>query len=187
MGGTFILWRSWFDRGGLDFLKTGMACGLALLVSAGCAGYRLGPSNGMEAGARSIQVNPFQNETFEPRLIEPVVFALRRNLQRDGTFRLETREEGDIVVNGTLVKYERDAISFQPRDILTARDFDVVLVAKVTAIERNSGRVLLDREVIGRTSIRTGPDLASAERQAAPLLADDLARNITSLLVDGTW
>jgi len=31
------------------------------------------------------------------------------------------------------------------------------------------------------------PDLNSAERQAAPLIADDLARIVTALLVDGNW
>ena len=34
----------------------------------------------------------------------------------------------------------------------------------------------------GYTLIRVGPDLASAERQAIPLLADDLAKTTTELL-----
>ena len=42
------------------------------------------------------------------------------------------------------------------------------MFAKVTATERDTGRVLLDREVGGRTTIRIGPDLTSAERQAVP-------------------
>jgi hypothetical protein len=29
--------------------------------------------------------------------------------------------------------------------------------------------------------------MTNAERQATPLLAQDLARNVTALLVDGTW
>lgn len=161
--------------------------GLLCLLLTGCAAYQLGPTAGFPAGSRSIQVNPFQNETFEPRLSAPVTLALRKNLQRDGTYRLETRSPGDIVVTGALVRYDRDAISFQPRDTFTARDFEIRLIAKVTAIERASGRVVLDRQVIGRTTLRGGVDFNSAERQAVPLLADDLARNITSLLVDGEW
>jgi hypothetical protein len=162
-------------------------CSTLALLCAGCAGYRLGPTNGTVAGEKTIQISPFSNETFEPRLSDPITSALRKSFQRDGTFRLETRGEGDVLLSGVLIRYEREAISFQPRDILSGRDFEVRLVAKVTATERSTGRVLLDREVAGRTSIRTGPDLSSAERQAAPLLAEDLARNITSLLVDGSW
>jgi hypothetical protein len=41
--------------------------------------------------------------------------------------------------------------------------------------------------VSGRTTLRAGPDLTSSERQAIPLAAADLARHVTSLLVDGEW
>ncbi len=164
-----------------------LCLGLAGFGLGGCAGYRVGPTNGQAAGARSIQVNPFQNETKEPRLIEPVVSALRKSLQQDGTFRLNTRGEGDIIVNGVLLRYEREGVSFQPNDILTARDFQIRLVARITALDRSTGKTILEREVAGRTTLRFGADLANAERQGVPLLAEDLAKNITSLLADGTW
>ena len=79
------------------------------------------------------------------------------------------------------------SVSFQPADILTVRDYALSLTAKLTVKERGTGKVLFNREVIGRTTVRAGTDLASAERQAVPLLATDLARNATSLIVDGTW
>jgi hypothetical protein len=157
------------------------------LVLSGCAGYRLGPTNGLVSGSKTIQINLFQNETMEPRLIEPVASAIRKNIQKDGTYRLNTRNAGDIVVDGIITHYDRTGLTFNPRDILTPRDFQVRLAAKITAIERSTGKTILNREVLGRTTLRTGVDLASAERQAVPLLADDLARNVTSLLVDGTW
>ncbi|KAB2673619.1 MAG: hypothetical protein DVB31_03410 [Verrucomicrobia bacterium] len=153
----------------------------------GCAGYRLGPSNGETAGTRSVEFKPFSDQTLEPRLLEPVAQSLRKGLQRDGTFRLATREPGDIVVSGALVGYSRRPLTYQPKDLFTTRDYEVRLVAHVTAVERSTGRVLFDREIVGRTPIRSAPDLNSAERQAAPLLADDLSRTILSLLVDGSW
>ncbi len=157
------------------------------LLSAGCAGYRLGPTNGQAAGSKTIQINQFQNETYEPRLVEAVATALRRSLQQDGTYQLDTHGNGDIILSGVIVLYDRDALTFEPRDVLTTRDFRITLVAKVSAIDRSTGKTVLDREVRGRTLVRTGADLASAERQAVPLLAEDLARNIASLLVDGSW
>lgn len=158
----------------------------ALAVSSGCA-YRLGPSNGESAGTRSVQVNPFQNKTPEPRLIEAVSFALRRQLQQDGTYSLDTHNDGDIVLDGTIVSYERRSLSFQSRDVLTPRDYRLTITARVTARDRVSGKLLLDREITGHSDIRIGADLASAERQALPTVAADLARNATALLVDGTW
>lgn len=152
----------------------------------GCA-YHLGPTNGQRAGMRSVQVQPFQNKTIEPRLVEAVSFALRRQLQQDGTYKLDTHNEGDIVVTGAIVGYERHSLSFQSRDVLTPRDYRLTIIAHVNARERLTGKVLLDRKITGHSDIRIGADLASAERQALPLVAADLARSTTALLVDGSW
>jgi hypothetical protein len=63
----------------------------------------------------------------------------------------------------------------------------VGLVAHVVARETGSGKVLLDKDITGFTLINVGTDLASADRQALSLLADDLARNITVALTEGGW
>lgn len=160
---------------------------LSLLGAAGCGGYKLGPTSGVTAGSRSVQVNFFQNKTLEPRLVEAVNNALRKNLQQDGTYRLATDDDGDIIVNGTITDFKRSAVGFQPADILTVRDYLVFLTVHVHATERLTGKVLLDRDTYGRTTIRVGVDMASAERQAVPQLADDLAKRVTSMLVDGAW
>lgn len=160
---------------------------LVLLLVGGCAGYRLGPANGMAAGERSIQVSPFANLTLQPRLTDAVTAQLHKEVQRDGTFRLATQSDGDILLNGTLKRYQRTEVTFATQDILTVRDYRIVLTAQVTATERSTGKLLLNQEVSGYTLIRVGADLPSAERQAAPLLAADLARNITALLAEGKW
>lgn len=172
-------------------LVTRLALLCALMVGVamgwtGCAGYRVGPTNGMSAGSRTVQVNFFQNLTLEPRLMEALNTALRRRFQADGTYRLVTDGTGDIVLSGAISKYERSGLSFVPGDILTARDFQIAMIAQVTAVERGTGRKLIDhKDVLGRTTVRVGNDLTSAERQAISLLAEDLARHIAELLVDG--
>ena len=158
------------------------------LALTGCAGYKLGPTNGMPAGSRSVQVNVFQNKVLEePRLGEAVTSSLRKQLQQDGTFTLDSHEEGDVVVSGEIVRYRRTGLSFQPQDILTPRDYRLTIFALVNARDRASGKMLLNRRVLGHTTVRIGADLTTAERQSLPLVAEDLARNITALLVDGEW
>jgi hypothetical protein len=153
----------------------------------GCAGYQLGPTGGQSAGGKSIQIVPFTNRTPEPRLSDAVTAAMRKEVQRDGTFRLATRDTGDIVVSGELTDYRRGEVSLVPGDVATARDYDVSLTAHVTARERGSGKLLLDQPVKSFTLVRVGSDLTSAERQALPLLAGDLAKRVTALLADGSW
>jgi len=159
----------------------------ASLFLTGCAGYRLGPTNGSPAGSRSFQVALFQNKTLEPRLIEPVATSLRRALKQDGTFRLDTSGGAYIIVEGVITEFNRAGLSLDPRDVLTVRDYELTLVAKFTAKETATGKIILDSTAFGRTVVRSGTDLPSAERAVAPLLAEDLARKITSALVDGSW
>ena len=161
--------------------------GLILLGLSGCAGYQLGPTNGQRSGARTIQINPFVNATQEARLSEAVTSSLRKNVQQDGTYRLNTENGGDIIVSGTITDLDRSHVSLQPKDTLTPRDYRISITAQITARERASGKIILNRKVAGHSTLRVGSDLTSSERQAIPLVADDLARNDTALLVDGEW
>lgn len=161
-------------------------CAAAFLF-AGCAGYHLGPVNGAVAGEKSIEVLPFNNQTLQPRLGDAVTQALRERLQTDGTYRLATRDGGDIIVTGVIKSYTRDSVSFLPGDVQTAENYHVTIIAHVIAREQATGKVLLDKNVSGATLVQVGTDLASAERQSAPLLAEDLARNITESITEGAW
>jgi len=174
-----------------DVLSFGRALALAIstiaFLNSGCAGYRLGPTNGLVAGEKTIQIIPFANGTLEPRLGDALTFQMRKALQRDGTYKLATHSDGDIVVGGSITQYLRKELSFIPTDITTVRDYRLTLTAQITARERITGKVILDQHVTGYTLIRVGSDLTSTERQALPLLAGDLAKNVTALLVDGMW
>lgn len=168
------------------FLRILFVSCLALTLG-GCAGYRLGPSNGQRAGEKTIQVVPFANHTAEPRLGDAATAALRKEVQRDATFRLASNKPGDVVVNGEITHYLRNGVSFQSADVVTARDYRLTMTIHVAACERATGKILLDKTITGSTTVRVGHDLPSAERQARPLLATDLAQQIISLLADGVW
>jgi len=166
------------------FLLPGLA---AMLLLAGCASYHLGAVNGQVAGGQSIEIQPFNNQTMQPRLGDAVTQALRERVQSDGTCRLATSAPGDVVVSGVLREYHRVGMSFLNHDVATPQDFRVTLTAHVTVRSRATGKVLLERDVLGHTLINLGADMASSERQAAPLLAADLAQNIVSLITEGEW
>ncbi len=164
-----------------------LVAAFAPLLFGGCAGYRLGPVNGLNAGEKSVQVAPFVNQTLQPRLTDAVTAQMRKELQRDGTYQLASHNDGDIVLSGTLTSYVRSEVTLAANDILTVQDFRLSLTAHVIARDRATGKEILNQPVTGYTLIRVGADLPSAERQALPLLANDLARNVTALLTEGKW
>ncbi len=157
---------------------------LALFV-VGC-GYTLGPTNGLIAGDKKVQITPFLNHTFEARLGDDVTTALRRKIQVDGTYQLATHGDADIIVTGVLKKYLRHELNFEPHDTLTVQDFRVSVIAEYTARNLNTGNVRSWTNT-AYTLVRVGSDLTSSERQAMPVLAEEVAKNVTDSLVDGSW
>ena len=160
---------------------------LVALTLCGCAGYRLGPVNGETAGEKTIEVLPFNNQTLQPRLGDDLSQALRQRLQVDGTYRLVTGKPGDLVVSGTILKYHREGLGYLNSDSSTPQNFRVSITVHVVVRDHTTGKALLDRDVKGHTLVNVGADFASSERQASPVLADETAQNITSLLTEGTW
>jgi hypothetical protein len=156
-------------------------------VWCGCAGYRLGPVNGATAGARTVQVQPFNNQTLQPRLGDALTQAVRERIQTDATYSLATSEPGDIQVSGVIRAYQREALGYLNSDASTVQNFRVGITVHVIARDRATGKLLLDRDVKGHTLVNVGPDFASSERQAQPLLTADVAQNIVALLAEGTW
>ena len=161
--------------------------GMVLLGLTGCAGYHLGPVNDAVAGGRSIEVFPFDNQTFQPRFGDAVTQSIRERLQADGTYHLATHGGADVVVTGTIKGFHRAGVSFSSADITTTVNYREEVVAHVVARESGSGRIVLEKDISGYTLVNVGPDLSSADRQAQSLLADDLARNITLALTEGGW
>ena len=137
---------------------------MLLLGVSGCAGYRMGPVSGKAAGARSVQVKLFDNQTLEPRLVAAVNHSLRSHLQQDGTFRLES--DGDLVVSGVLKNFTRNGVNYKPSDVLEVQDYSLRLTAEVIVTDRVTGEVVLKRRVTGGAVVRVGADFASGQRQA---------------------
>jgi len=161
--------------------------GAAALLLSGCAGYHLGAPGGQAAGSRTIQIDPFTNKTLVPRLNDALMVSFRERLIQDGTYRVDTHDDGDVILTGVITAYERSGISVQPTDVLTVLDYEITMTAQITARERSTGKIIFNKPVTGKTALRAGEDLTSAERQAIPLLTDDLAKHATAMLVDGTW
>jgi len=89
-------------------------------------------------------------------------------------------------VTGVLTGYKRHELNFVPRDVLTVQDFRVSVTAHITARDLTTGNAT-NWTATAYTLVRVGSDLTSAERQAMPVLADELAKNVTDSLVDGSW
>ena len=166
------------------FLKL---CCLGLLAFcpwlSGCAGYHLGTVNAY--GIHSIHVNVFKNKVLVPRIEEQMSNAVVRQFQIDGSIHIASPDQADAIMDGEIIAWERHPLRFQKKDLLVTREYRLVIAAHIT-VKDKQGKILVDRKRLeGETTFFIGDDLVASERQALPVAADDLAKNIVEQVVEG--
>ena len=158
---------------------------LSVLLFAGCMGYHLGPV--LKADYKSVAVVMFKNRTLQPQLEAQVSNGIIKRLQSDGTLRVESKEDADIILTGQILHYRRAQLRALRTEALTPREYRLFIDARVEARNRVTGDLVLKPTVVtGSADTFIGTDLESAEEQALPLIADDLARQVVSLLTE-SW
>jgi len=152
----------------------------------GCAGYHVGPVQPkILQGIHSIAVPTFKNETLIPRTEVLVADTLIKQLQQDGTYRVESSDKADAILQGTIMEIRRHPARSVRNNVLATREFTMVLTINYTLKERATGKVLQSRSVNGATSFFVSGDLNQDERQAIPLAAEDAAVRLVSDISEG--
>lgn len=166
------------------FAVMGMVAGMIL---SGCAGYQLGnvPNSAM-SGVRTIYVPVVRNQTLEPGLPVVVTNAIIRRLENDGTYASGRSGGADAELTVRLTEFERVPTRRSRDDVSITTQYRAVLKAEVTLVNRVTGvTVMKDRVISGASEYIVQGDAVEAERQALPLVAQDLANRIVSAVAEG--
>jgi hypothetical protein len=162
------------------------ACHICLLgatLLGGCAGYKLGPVYKTEF--RSVAVPMFKNRTLKPQLEAQVTNAIIKRLQTDGSLAVRSTDDADIVLRGELVLFGRTMLRGQRLDTALPEELRLVIQARIEAHDRVTGAVVLPPTVVsGSADTFVGADQQTAELQALPLIAEELAKKAVSVLVE---
>ena len=166
---------------------------VALLLS-GCQNYQLGSSSPLSF--KSIYIAPVQNDSFAPQAQAQLSIQIRETFIRDGRIQVVSKpDKADVVLETTLTEYRRPASARSSTDTVEATDFDLTLEANFSLFENKTSKFLLNNararaSVNTKTnnpyqeaSITNSDSFHLAERQAMPLLARDLAREITDQIL----
>ena len=155
---------------------------LGCLLGAGCLGYQVG--TGPRPEYRTIAVPVFRNRSLAPQMEVQVTNAIIKRLQANGTLRVQSVAEADAVVTGEITNYHRRPLRYEQNDTNVPREYRVTITATVEVKDRQ-GRVLLKSTTFeGRADTFIGTDLQTADFQALPLAADDLARQVVTMLAE---
>ena len=157
---------------------------LAFLLG-GCAGYKLGPAKpAYLAQVHSIAVPTFGNITLSPRIEVLVTNTVIKQFQQDGTFRIVNEDQADAVLKAEIGAVGRAPARSVRGNVLSTTEFALSLSVKYSLVGRD-GKAITGGGASGNTSFFVGTDVATDERQAMPLAAEDMAKQLVSQLSEG--
>jgi PBP1b-binding outer membrane lipoprotein LpoB len=151
----------------------------------GCASYHLGSL--LKGNYRTVAVVMLKNRTLQPQLESQVSNAIIKQFQSDGTLRVVSAADADIVLTGEITEYLRRDVRSARQDSGIPREYQITIVTKVQAVDRRTGKTILTPTVVrGMSATFIGNDLQTAEEQVLPLVAEDVGRQASRLLTE-SW
>ncbi len=158
---------------------------LASLLS-GCAGYHLGPAKpAYLREVHSIAVPTFRNTTLIPRTEVLVTGTIIKQFQQDGTYRIVNEGNADAILKGEIVIVGRSPARSVRGNVLATTEFNLTLRVRYTLVGRDGKTLAGPADASGSTSFFVGEDVSTDERQALPLAAEELAKQLVSQLSEG--
>lgn len=161
----------------------------AVLLAAGatgCASYTW--KSAVPEEYRTVAVPTFENRSYAAELGPIATQYTRREIQREGTFKLMRTGEAAIEIQGVIKSADRQALTYDRSVSTRAGSYRYMVVAEISVIDKKTGKTLLDnRKYTAETSFLTENDLLTGQRNAAARIGQDLGRQIVDDLTAWTF
>lgn len=163
-------------------LKTVAGSAMLAACAAGCKSYTW--TSSVPEEYRTVAVPVFENRTNSAELGPIVTQYTRRELQREGTFKLRRTGDAAIELQGSITHMRRGALTYDRSLGTRANSYRYIVTAEVSVIDKKTGKVLLDnRKYTAETSFLTHNDLLTGQRNAAARIGQEMGRQIVDDLV----
>jgi hypothetical protein len=124
-----------------------VALALATLLVSGCL-YGFSGGGGLPRNLRTVAVQPFDNLTASSDIQREVLEETRKGMRDRLSLREASEQKADVVVKGTIVRYEVDlaaGVSADPRQTTSTRR-RLQLVIDIEIVDQTTGRTLLTQK-----------------------------------------
>jgi outer membrane lipopolysaccharide assembly protein LptE/RlpB len=164
---------------------------ISLLFSISGCGYNLGEIKPTPMRrVTTLAVNTFTNQTLIPRLEAQTADAVVKQFQQDGTYRIDSADQADAIVEGTIVSVVRQPMRVFANNVLQTSEFELTLTVKYQVIDRTTGAVLLQGSAVGVTPFfteadRVNSDIVTSQNINYPIAAQRMAEKLVSKVSSG--
>lgn len=161
-----------------------------LFALSGC-GYHLGEIKPTPMRrVNTIAVNTFKNQTLIPRLEAQTADAVAKQFQQDGTYRIESADRADAIIEGSIVSVQRQPMRVFASNVLQTSEFELTLTVAYRVIDRTTGAMIMQGTAVGVTPFfteadRINSDLVTNQNMNYPIAAQRMAEKLVSKVAEG--
>jgi hypothetical protein len=131
-----------------DKRRTGLILLFMMCLAASSCGYRFTPVGGIvPESAKTIAIPVFINGTYEPLIDTEVTRAVVNEFLTDGRLRVVGPEAADIVLRGTVTKFEITPTSYTADTYV--QSYNVTIGVNITVEDAKEHKVLLKDSGVG--------------------------------------
>lgn len=155
---------------------------LAAVVLLGACGYSF--RSPVPAHLQSVYVPTFQNDTQEFQITQLLTEQVIDEFLNESRLRLVgSEEEADLVVSGTIVDYDEEALSYDPGQAANPDVFSrrVILTVDLTVADQVRDETLWENSSLsmwGEFSEEQGEDVQTGILRAVEKIADEVLRHV---------
>lgn len=162
--------------------RVGIAVGIgvAVLTLAGCYGFSGG--GGLPRNLKTVAIQPFDNQTPSPELQRELFDELRKTLRERLNLREAPEARADLVVRGTISKYDVDIIAGASADAnQTANNRRrLQITIDIEILDQTTGRSLMKRSNLSREGQYAEGGEAGGRRKAIESIMADIVDGVQS-------
>ena len=158
---------------------------LAAILTAGCGYHLVGYGSSLPNHIKTIAIPTFKNSSTEPNSHRDVTDSIRRAFISDGRLKLIDARRADLIIKGTLIKYQLQPVSFSAQD--TVDEYIIRLGVQIEAYDRIKKKLLFKQEFNPQWDYRVTSsvvDSESARNTALIRSYNDLADQLVSIIID---
>lgn len=155
----------------------------------GCGYHIAGTGSGLPPGYQTITIPTFRNETFEPVLESVITSFVKGEFLTTGRLRLTNSSQADLLLEGTLIDFERIPISFN-QSTSTVIEYRIRMTVEIILHDLKTDKVVWDDQpLITTAEYFVNPDTSAtrvAQDRAVAEASKHLAETLVARVLEGS-
>ena len=158
---------------------------ISCFLFSGCGYHLVGMGSSLPSHLKTISIPVFKNTSSQPEIHRELTSAVLEAFISDGRLKVAKKGNADLVMDATLVFYQKRNVSFGSQDLVS--NIIVEVEIDLTITDQIKNKIFMKEKFKTQWDYKSTSDVAATERarlKALDLGFQDLGRRLVSLLID---